>query len=329
MKHFRLNILLLSIGGIGFGVLSGILMAHNRIAWAIVALLAALICLSLVIALSRRVLHLTSSFVAALENNDRTMRFDTASDEREIREMSQSMNRIMAIYQRNQLELETCKLYYDRVLRIMTHEMRNSITPVIALANDYSNHPEKYDTAMLSETMGVIGTQADGIKKFLDSYYNLTHLPEPQIKSVEADAFCNRVLTLIRLEEQQRGFAIPVCRFSVPVNMKIDVDADLMTQAVMNILRNALDAVAEVENPKIDISVSISDGIPFISITDNGPGIPDAMKPNLFQPFFSTKPGGSGIGLSLSRQIARLHGGDLTLTSIPQHGTVVVISFSR
>lgn len=111
--------------------------------------------------------------------------------------------------------------------------------------------------------------------------------------------------------------------------MKIDIDADLMTQAVMNILRNALDAVAEVDNPKIDISVSISDGIPFISITDNGPGIPDAMKPNLFQPFFSTKPGGSGIGLSLSRQIARLHGGDLTLTSIPQHGTGVIISFSR
>lgn len=318
---------LLGLGGIGFAVLSGWLMTCGRVPRGIVSLLGAILCIAIMIALSRKTVHLTSSFVTALESNDRTMRFDIDSDDREIKEMTHSMNRIITLYRNNQLELETRKLYYDRILRIMTHEMRNSITPVIALANDYTAHPDKYNTEMLKETIGVIGCQAESIKKFLDSYYNLTHLPEPQRQKIAVADFGVRIQTLTKLEEEQRGQREPVCHFFIPVDMAVDIDADLMAQAMMNIIRNALDAVAEVDNPRIEITVSISDGVPFIRISDNGPGLPESVKANLFQPFITTKRGGSGIGLSLSRQIARLHGGDLTLTS-SAHGTSVTITFS-
>lgn len=328
MRRFRLNIGLLCIGVIGFGVLAGYLMGCDKPAWSIAALLGASLCIAMLIVLVRRVVHLTSSFVAALENNDRTMRFDIDSDDVEIKEMTASMNRIINLYRDSRLELETHKLYYDRILRVMTHEMRNSITPVIALANDYASHQAKYNPEILAETMGVIGNQAKSIKKFLDSYYSLTHLPQPLKISVEAADFCGRIRTLVDLEEKERGMTQTVCHFSVPVDMAIDVDTDLMTQAVMNILRNALDAVADVARPKIEFLLSMSDGIPFIKITDNGPGLPETVRSNLFQPFITTKRNGSGIGLSLSRQIARLHGGDLTISSSPSRGTAVTITLS-
>lgn len=295
--------------------MAGYLLGIGHTAWGIVAFLCSMLCMILLVSLTRKAIGLTSTFVAALENNDRTIRFDVECDDREIKEMSGAMNRIMSIYHGNQMELETRKLYYDRILRIITHEMRNSITPVIALANDYAAYPQKYDKEMLSEIMGVIGMQSDSIKKFLDSYYNLTHLPELRKENVNVADFCNRISTLTNLEEQNRGFADDVCHYSVPVDMKINMDPNLMTQALMNLIRNALDAVVEVDNPRIDISVSISDGLPFIAIKDNGCGLPDAVKANLFQPFITTKQRGSGIGLSLSRQIARLHDGDLTLSS--------------
>ncbi len=328
MRRFRLNIALLSICTILFGVWSGFLIGRDHTAWGIAALLASLLALAILIALTRKVVHHTSAFVSALENNDRTMRFDIDSDDREIREMSHSMNRIISLYRNNQLELETRKLYYDRILRIMTHEMRNSITPVIALANDYAAHPEKYSPEVLSETMGVIGSQAESIKKFLDSYYNLTHLPQPQKQTVSVADFCNRIRTLSTLEEKQRKFPNAISHFSIPVDMTINIDSDLMTQAVMNLVRNALDAVAEIPNPSIEISVSISDSVPFIRISDNGLGLPESVKANLFQPFITTKRGGSGIGLSLSRQIARLHGGDLSITSSASHGTTATLTIS-
>lgn len=319
--------ILLAIGSIGFAVLSGWLIGSGRAAWGIASLLIAMLCIATMAAFARRVVGFTSSFVAALENDDRTMRFDIDSDDREIKEMARSMNRIITHYRSNQLELETRKLYYDRILRTMTHEMRNSITPVLALANDYAVHPDKYNPEMLAETMGVIGIQAESIKKFLDSYYNLTHLPEPQKQSIAVSDFCKRIRTLTYLEEKRRGIMQPVCSFSIPVDMEVNIDPDLMAQAMMNILRNALDAVTDISKPRIDITVSISGGIPFIKVADNGPGLPETVRQNLFQPFVTTKKGGSGIGLSLSRQIARLHGGDLSLTS-SSHGTTATLTFS-
>lgn len=326
MRHIRFQFITLTLIGAACAVAAGVMAGLGRVALALVFLLAAAICFVVMAGVVRRPVGMMSSFVSALECDDRTMIFDIGSDDPQLRALVAGMDRVMGIYRGAVIELETRKLYYDRILRVMTHEMRNSITPVISLAQDYSGCPDKYDSEMLAETMEVIGTQAESIRKFLDSYYSLTHLPDPRRRTVDAGSFLRRIRTLVALEEKRRGFSEEVCRYSVPLGMGIYIDEDLMTQAFMNIIRNALDAVDGVADACVSVSLSSSGGIPFVAFSDNGCGMSDSAVDNLFQPFFTTKTGGSGIGLSLSRQIARLHGGDITVSSGHPRGTVVTMS---
>lgn len=99
-----------------------------------------------------------------------------------------------------------------------------------------------------------------------------------------------------------------------------------MNQVMLNLLRNALDAIAEKDDGKIEVVATLSDMHPYLTITDNGGGITPEILTNIFQPFFTTKDGGSGIGLCLSRQIVRRHGGDLSINSQPGKATVVMIT---
>ena len=117
-----------------------------------------------------------------------------------------------------------------------------------------------------------------------------------------------------------KGLPDNIISYTIPVDMTLHADKDLLNRLLTNVLRNAVEAVAAVESPRIEVKVSVSEGHPYISVEDNGCGVPPEVMRNLFQPFFTTKPDGSGIGLCLSRQIARLHGGDFTLTSVPNHG---------
>ena len=326
MRHIRFQFITLTLGGAACAVAAGVMAGLGRPALAIAFLLAAAVCFAVMAGVVRRPIGMMSSFVSALECDDRTMIFNIGSDDQQLRALAAGMDRVMGIYRGAVIELETRKLYYDRILRVMTHEMRNSITPVISLAQDYSGCPDKYDPEMLAETMGVIGAQAESIRKFLDSYYSLTHLPEPRRQTVDAGSFIRRIRTLVALEEKRRGFKDEVCRYSVPLGMDLYIDEDLLTQACMNIIRNALDAVAGFADADVSVIISSSEGIPFVAFSDNGCGISEAVRENLFQPFFTTKTGGSGIGLSLSRQIARLHGGDITVSSGHPRGTVVTMS---
>lgn len=326
MKRFRLNMAALAAGILISAVFSGWSFAVGEWALAILLMIGCGGLIACLFSLVGQLKQTISTFVTALDMNDHTIRFDIGSDDPTLRKMSSDMNRLITIYNHNLLELETRKLYYDRILRIMTHEMRNSITPVIALTTDYTTHPEKYGPADLEETMTVIRDQSMGIKKFLDSYYNLTHLPEPTIKNVKALEFMARIRKLAAIEEKERRLA-DVCRFTVSKDLDLSIDPDLITHALINLIRNALDAVKETAFPKVEIIVSRSGNQPCISVSDNGPGMPENVKANLFQPFVTTKPGGSGIGLTLSRQIARCHNGNLTISSGPR-GTTATITLS-
>ena len=327
MRRFRLNMMLVLAAALILGCFAGYAYASGRWAMAILILLGAGACLFCAMTLVSRLKHTMSMFVSALEMDDHTFRFDLDRGDREMQSMSQAMNRVTQLYHKNIMEVETRKLYYDRILRVMTHEMRNSITPVIAMTDDYSRHPARYDSDALREMMEVIRDQSLGIKKFLDAYYNLTHLPEPQKTPVNAHDLMKRISTLAALEEKKRGMG-DICSFTVPSDLTLDVDADLISQAVINLIRNALDAVSECEAAHVSVIVSVSENRPYISVSDNGPGLPQKVLDNLFQPFITTKAGGSGIGLSLARQIARCHGGDLTLTTSP-HGTAAMLTLDH
>lgn len=290
-----------------------------------------------------------TSFVRGLEMNDTSMRFEADRHDPELYEMVQSMNRITAMYVTNKRELETRKLYYDRILRVMTHEMRNSISPIVSLSQDLYEHPANYDSTASSEAIGIIRLQSESIKKFLDSYHALTHLPAPEQENIDASEFISKIRKSMEYLEENILSSKDIISYNVASGAVLFIDKGLLTQVLTNLLKNALEAVAEkrssliqeqnLENnkPKIEInadrykpqiSVTVTDtsDSSFITIEDNGCGFPQSIAANPFQPFFSTKENGNGIGLFLSRQIIRLHGGDIKIHNKTGKGITIHIS---
>lgn len=267
------------------------------------------------------------SFASGLEMNDNSMRFDFGDSDMELKEMGQTMNRIASIYKNNRSELETRKIYYDRILKVMTHEMRNGITPVIALTSDIQNKPNKYHGENLVETISVIREQSMEIKRFLDSYHELTHIPEPKKETVTATEFMDSV---------RKGISgiVPgmdignIVQFVVSPNATLFIDKGMMLQVMRNMIKNALESVAKVENPSVVVTITISGSSALVTIEDNGPGIPQHIMQNLYQPFITSKQNGTGIGLFISRQIVRLHGGELLIRNHPAKGVAVQITIS-
>ena len=321
MKRFRLNFVLLLAGAIALTAVAVVLLMRGLWPQATLTMIGVATCGAILTRLVNRLIGVMSTFVCALEMSDTTMTFDFGNDDAAIRSMTDSMNRIVSLYHTNLREIETGKLYYDRILRIMSHEMRNSATPIIALTTDIEKHPEKYDDVALREALVIIGAQSRGIKRFLDAYWTLTHLPAPQTERTDATDFFGQLRRLAAIDARDIGLAENVCTFSVGRGMTIDIDPALMTQAMINLIRNALDAVSHNESPRVEVTALIAGGHPYIVVTDNGPGIAAEIRDNLFQPFVSTKVDGSGVGLFLSRQIVRQHGGELRLLSGAGRGT--------
>jgi len=326
VKRFRLNFTLLTLAVASSAALAAWLFISGRWPLGIFAITMLCITAAGLTGITKKLVRIMSTFVSALEMNDVTMKFDIGNDDRELRHMSEAMNCIVDLYRSNTRQLETGKLYYDRILRIMTHEMRNSITPIIAITADMEKHLEKYADDKLREAIATIRNQSEGIKHFLDAYYKMTHIPAPQKTAIDATDFFKSIKSMADIETANRSLHENVCEFIVAKDMSLEIDTKLMTQALINLIRNALDAVASVREPSVRVTVSNSDGQPYISIEDNGPGISPEIADNLFQPFLTTKPGGSGVGLYLSRQIVRQHGGDLHLTG-NAHGAKALIKF--
>ena len=325
MNRFRLNFILCIAGTVLFTAFATLCFAYGRHALGILSLIPLVISIILLWLLVQRLIRSMSDFMDALDMNDTTIRFAESHDP-DINRMSNTMRRIMAVYSSSRLELETRKLYYDRILRIMTHEMRNAITPIVSLSADMKRNPDRYKGENLNEAVSLISDESLSIRRFLDSYYELTHLPKPKIETIDVMEFFTGIRKSFAIYLTDNGLDSAIINYTIPIDMQLRADRDLLGRLVTNVLRNAVQAVAGVSEPYIHVEVSVSEGRPYINIEDNGCGIPAEIMPNLFQPFFTTKSDGSGIGLCLSRQIARLHGGDFTITSTPSHGTKAIIT---
>lgn len=256
-------------------------------------------------------------FLKSLMNKNYTMHYPTVKDAK-LDEMYAGMNHITKLYSDSLTDIEYKQLYYDRLLRIMTHELRNSITPVISLSSDMLKRPENYTPEELHEGMEMIHDQCVSVKAFLDSYRQLTHLPAPKKEEVKIDKLFTQLQTLM---------AHPSLHFTWGNGMKVTADANQLTLVLTNLIKNAREATEGTPDAYIHIVASEADGSPYIAVSDNGPGIPDEMAEEVFLPFYTTKQSGTGIGLCLSRQIMRLHGGDLKLNKHLGGGATFMVVF--
>lgn len=263
-----------------------------------------------IIQLVRYPISQTVMMARAISNND-TMLHIPETDDALLSQASHDMNRILTSYRRDQNELETRKNYYERILRIMTHELRNTVTPIVSLTDLMIQNPDAQSREDRMEAIEIINGQAHNVCSFLESYRQLTVLSQPSFTSIPAAQIFGHLQTLLAGEP---GYS-RIC-FETAGDVILQADASLLSLALINIIRNAMQATDNVQDAYIRVLASAPGGKPCVTVTNNGPEIPENQIEQIFLPFYSTKKGsGSGIGLALSRQIMQLHGGTLTCSS--------------
>ena len=265
----------------------------------------------------------TEMMARAIKNNDLMLHIPE-TDDILLSRASADMNRILLSYRKDQNELETRKNYYDRILRVMTHELRNTVTPIVSLTDFMIENPDAQSEEDRREAISIINSQAHNVCSFLESYRQLTVLAQPSMTDISVSRIFSNLQTLLKAEP-----GADRVRFEQAGDVIIHADSSLIPLALINIIRNAIQATDEVEDGRITVMASAPGGKPCITVTNNGPEIPESRIEEIFMPFYSTKKrgSGSGIGLALSRQIMQLHEGTLTCSSHYPY-TVFTLQFS-
>ena len=223
--------------------------------------------------------------------------------------------RILAL---NDINIELDEKEIDswiRLTRVLTHEIMNSVTPITSLSDTLLSMVKDKDEE-ISHGLQTISTTGKGLLSFVESYRKFTRIPTPEPSLFYLKAFIERMVELAR--HQNPCDHITFHTKIDPADLILHADENLISQVVINLLKNAIQAIGDQPDGQIDILVYCNETEEvLIEIKNNGPVIPPEIAEHIFIPFFTTKEGGSGIGLSISRQIMRLSGGSLTL--LPDH----------
>lgn len=284
----------------------------------VVILLITLLVIRLINETNRRI----SVFFASLHSGDTTRHYPDNADDPFLRNLYMEMNRITSLFSESRAETEEKRLYYESIIRVLTHEIRNSITPITSLSADLLKHLDTSDPDQQREGLEVINSQAKSLTAFLNSYHRLTHLPDPERRPVDVQELFTKLNRLLCAEPGSNRI-----RYQTAPELFIRADLNLIVLALINLIRNALQAIADYPDGQITVEASGVSGHPCIRITDNGPGIPPEQLSAIFTPFFTTKSGGSGIGLPISRRIMYLHGGQITVASSAYVRTAFTLEF--
>ena len=237
-----------------------------------------------------------------------------------------------------QAELEEKEMEaWQNLVRVLTHEIMNSITPISSLAstaNDILNQcdgagEENLDSETrhdIREAVRTIQRRSVGLLHFVETYRKMTRIPKPVFRVFKVTDLFSRLQRLMKNELEEKGIGMS---WSVePKSLELTADPELIEQVLINLVLNSIQALEGRTAGRIKVSARLdSSGRPVIQVRDNGPGILEEVREKIFIPFFTTRRDGSGIGLSLSRQIMRLHRGTISVQSDPGVETCFNLKF--
>lgn len=241
-----------------------------------------------------------------------------------------------------QSELEEKEMEaWQNLIRVLTHEIMNSVTPISSLAatvetelNEFLSNDsdvnkitnEQVEDFYLS--LKTIHRRSDSLIKFVSDFRNMTRIKLPNLASTEINEMIQHVLMLLKPDMEKHQITV---NCSVKPELMANIDKEQIEQVIINVVKNAVQALeaSEKDNKMLTITAMPTDsGGAFISVADNGTGIEEEALKKIFIPFFTTKKNGSGIGLSLSKQIMRKHGGNISAKSKIGEGTEFLLKFA-
>ncbi|MDT0606373.1 sensor histidine kinase [Croceitalea rosinachiae] len=223
-----------------------------------------------------------------------------------------------------------------RLIRVLTHEIMNTITPITSISESILKYYHKKDGAIVEQLdkekissaargLEVIKSQGNNLMDFVQGYRSFLNVPSPDRAIVSASSLFDRVQVLMQLDENS---TTKIKWIQNEPEIEFFIDEKQLTQVLINLVKNAIHSLELEASGLIQVIAGQDNkGRKCIVIKDNGPGIPEEMIDEIFVPFFTTKEKGTGIGLSLSRQIMQLHGGSLKLYSKPGTETVFTLTF--
>lgn len=229
-----------------------------------------------------------------------------------------------------QTELEERELEaWQKLIKILRHEIMNSISPIVSLTSTIegmlaNGELDEESLGDIKDGMRAIRNRSEGLMHFTETYRSLTRIPPPKFQIVDVRLILQRLGTLFQPVFDKEGIDFETHTPNAPVTCS--ADPELLEQVLINLIKNAIEAVKPVEKPTISFgALKDKSGKSRITVSDNGKGIPNEDLEEIFIPFFTTKEEGTGIGLSLSRQIVRMHKGQLFVQSKVGEGSVFTI----
>jgi len=232
-------------------------------------------------------------------------------------------------------ELEERELEaWQKLIRVLTHEIMNSVTPISSLSSslyelliieEEQEKPLNDKTKQrLQSGLKAIIDRSSGLMKFTEAYKTLSRIPPPDIKPFQSDELIHRIGILSQTLTEEKNIDFKAEALSEKWSFMGDIE--LLDMVFINLIKNSMEALENTEEPQIRITIrKYEEDKTLIEVKDNGAGMTEEIMGQIFIPFYTTKRKGSGIGLSLSNQIIRLHGGTIAVDSKPDKGSIFTI----
>ncbi len=229
---------------------------------------------------------------------------------------------------------ETESKAWQKLLSVMTHEIMNSVAPISSLADTLKSRlqqaiPNLNDTGGTVHDLEIgietIKRRSEGLLKFAETYRNLNKIIKPNVKKIFVRDLFENLYQLMEPTIEKKNIEMDIVLKDT--GLAVEVDPSLIEQVLINLVVNAIEALKDKPQAMIVLSATTNNNRVIIKVADNGSGIPKDVLENIFIPFFSTKKTGSGIGLSLCKQIMMLHKGNINVHSVPGEGTAFSLQF--